>query len=332
MNRREFLKVVAGGGALVATSQLPSFGEDDPAVFARRGKWERLMVGYASVKAGATKPFSVLHISDTHLTAAYGNESTNRQRLARWRTVTFGGRQEEALWDSIAWAKEHADYILHTGDLIDFQSEANYDLARAAFFKAAKGSVPEWYGMHMLALGNHELSPEMWLGEDKCTCDDAWRAKYMPSVAKGFGRDDLSFAATVVNGVNFITLDDVFGTVSAAQVEKFHAEAKKGLPIVLCMHVPFMTDDLWLKTRRYWSNHGRKFRMSLEPVLEGDLRRQRGDRTTSEFIAYLKSERLLKGILAGHEHITMQDRFSPTAMEYLVGGNFMFHGEEVVIG
>ena len=41
------------------------------------------------------------------------------------------------------------------------------------------------------------------------------------------------------------------------------------------------------------------------------------------------SGQLLKGILAGHLHITVQDRFSPTAMQYVVGGNFMFHGQEI---
>ena len=45
---------------------------------------------------------------------------------------------------------------------------------------------------------------------------------------------------------------------------------------------------------------------------------------------YLKSEKLLKGILAGHLHFSVQDRFSPTAMEYVVGGNFLFHGQEIL--
>lgn len=27
---------------------------------------------------------------------------------------------------------------------------------------------------------------------------------------------------------------------------------------------------------------------------------------------------------------TMQDDFSPTAKQYLVGGNFMFHGQEIL--
>ena len=327
MNRRQF---IGGLGGLVAVSGLPGCKTTSDELFAKRGCFERLSIAYAHIHAGATSPFSVLHISDTHLTAAYGNESTNRQRLARWRTVTFGGRQEEALRDSIAWAKEHADYILHTGDLIDFQSEANYDLARAAFFKAGENGDPDWPGIHMLALGNHEYSPEMWLGEDKCTCDDAWRATYAPSVAKGYGRDDLSFAATVVNGVNFITLDDVFGTVSAAQVEKFRAEAKKGLPIILCMHVPFFTDSIWLAHEVFWRNR-EKFSEKTVAEVRGDLKRQREDPVTRDFLAYLKGEPLLKGILAGHLHINVQDRFSPTAMEYVVGGNFMFHGQHVLV-
>jgi len=320
---------LAGGGALLATSQLPSFGEDDPAAFPRRGTWERLQLGYVSIKAGATTPFSVLHISDTHLTAAYGNESTNRQRLARWRTVTFGGRQEEALRDSVAWAKEHADYILHTGDLIDFQSEANYDIARGAFFQKGKEGNPDWPGINAFAVGNHEYSPEMWLGEDKCTCDDAWRAKYAPPVAAGLKVDDLSFGSTVVNGVNFVTMDDVYGTVSAAQVARFKEEAKKGLPIVLCMHVPFFTEAIWKAHEVFWRNR-EKFSASTTFEARGDAKRQLEDAVTRDFIAYLKGEPILKGILAGHLHINVQDRFSPTATEYVVGGNFMFHGQHVL--
>ena len=66
------------------------------------------------------------------------------------------------------------------------------------------------------------------------------------------------------------------------------------------------------------------------PDARGDYLKQRTDVVTRDFIAYLKKEPLLKAILAGHLHITVQDRFSPTAMQYVVGGNFMFHGQEVL--
>ena len=48
------------------------------------------------------------------------------------------------------------------------------------------------------------------------------------------------------------------------------------------------------------------------------------------FIKYLQHEPLLRCILAGHEHITVEDQFSPTCREYLVAGGFLFHAMEVL--
>ena len=133
MQRRDFLKTLAGTGALIATSQLPSWGKDRPEVFPERGTWERLSLSYAVVKIGLERPFSVLHLTDSHLAAAYPEENEKKQRLHIRRTQTFGGRQEEALRDALDWAKDRVDYIVHTGDLIDWQSEENFDLVRKYF-------------------------------------------------------------------------------------------------------------------------------------------------------------------------------------------------------
>ena len=314
MDRRQFL---GGLGGLVAASALPAWA-DDPSVFPKRGKFERLELAMQHIEIGLKEPFSVLHISDTHLTAAYPHEPEAKQTLKRVRTQTFGGRQEEALADSLAWAKANVDYVVHTGDLIDWQSEANFDLVKKYFGGAMTGS-----------LGNHEYSPSMWLSVPKETKDESWKDLTRAKVASVYPFD-ISLQSQVVKGVNFVTLDDVFGSVVPAQVERFAAEVKKGLPIVLCMHVPFMTDKIWRLTQRFWSQSGKRFRNVQVPNPTGDYKVQNEDPTTRDFIAYLKTEKLLKGILSGHQHITMQDRFSPTAMEYVVGGNFMFHGEEVL--
>lgn len=314
-DRRQFLGCFGG---LVATAMLPDGLQDGQKVFASRGNWERLSISYARIDAGASAPFSVLHISDTHLTATYDREPKVKQELKRIRTQTFGGRQEEALRDSLAWAKLNTDYVLHTGDLIDWQSEANFDLVRKYFGAIALG-----------AMGNHEYSPSMWLGMEKETRDAAWREKSAAVLASAYPFD-ISFNAKAVNGVNFVMLDDVYGTVTAQQVVRFHAEVKKGLPIILCMHVPFFTDGLWLQASRFWRNYGKKFRFAAMPAPDGDLKRQREDRTTADFIAYLKGEKLLKGLLVGHEHINMEERFSPTAVQYCVGANFMFDAREIL--
>lgn len=316
-SRRSFFKRMAGAGALIATSQLPALAEDNPSVFPQRGQYERLVLNYVTVKIGLDKPFSVLHISDTHLSAAYPHEGPKKQTLRENRTECFGGRQEEALRDSLEWAKSHVEYIIHTGDLIDWQSEANFDLVKKYFGNQIIGSV-----------GNHEFSPDMWLSIPKDTRNEFFKdltRKHLQEVYPF----NITFQSQVVHGINFITLDDVYGYVTKEQVELFQKEVKKGLPIVLCMHVPFMTDDIWRATQRYWENHS-YFTDAAYPQPTGDYKVQKEDPVTRDFIAYLKTEPLLKAILTGHLHITIQDRFSPTAMQYVVGGNFMFHGEEVL--
>ena len=318
LNRRGFLNSAFAGGALVATARLPAFGKDDPSLFPYRGRYERLALGYATVRAGAMKPFSVLHISDTHLCEAYPEEGEKKQRLKDVRRKTFGGRQEEALRDSLSWAKANVDYVIHTGDLIDWQSRANFDLVKKYFGDSMFGS-----------LGNHEFSTDMWLSDPKETKDEAWKDRTRAQLAATYPFD-IALHSKVVNGVNFVTLDDVYGTVTAGQVERFRAEAEKGLPIVLCMHVPFFTYDIWLTTTKFWTRAEKKFDDATPPPPKGDYLRQKEYPVTRDFIAYLKTEPLLKAILAGHEHVMVQDRFSPTAEELVVGANFMFCGREIL--
>lgn len=318
MNRRDFIKSAFAGGALIATADLPSLAKDDPSLFPERGKYERLSLSYATVRVGAERPFAVLHISDTHLCEAYDDEGEITIKLREMRRQTFGGRQEEALVDSIAWARKNVDYILHTGDLIDFQSRANFDLVRKHFGDAMFG-----------ALGNHEFARHMWLAEEKEPKTEEWKDRTRAKLDEVFPFD-VVLHSQIVNGVNFVTLDDVYGTVTERQVERFRAEVAKGLPIVLCMHVPFFTDDIWRATTQFWARSGSRFGDAAVPPRKGDYQRQSEDPVTRDFIAYLKKEPLLKAILAGHEHVTIQDRFSETADEYVVGANFLFAAREVL--
>ena len=311
------MKTMAGTGALIATSQLPLIADDKPEVFPERGKFERLSICYATVEIGLEKPFTILHISDTHLTAAYPHESDKKQTLNVRRTKTFGGRQEEALRDSLAWAKQHVDYVVHTGDLIDWQSEANFDLVRKYFGDGLIGS-----------LGNHEFTSDMWLSDPKEEQTEEYK-DYSKEKLQSVYPFDISLQSQVVNGVNFITMDDVYGYVTKQQVKRFRKEARKGLPIVLCLHVPLYTDNIWRATYRFWKAES-KMESGELPQVTGDFKRQLEDPVTSGFIEYLKKEPLLKCILSGHQHISVEDQFSPTCREYVTGSNFLFHGREVI--
>ena len=319
MNRREFLRGgVAAAGGLVASASLPALADNDPALFDSRGIFERLSLTYHHIHIGLQKPFSVLHISDTHLSEAYYNEGEDVVAWAAKRKRAFGACQEAALAASLKWAKDHADYILHTGDLIDFQSRANFDLVRKYY-----GQGANQFG----TTGNHEYQREPMVRGIRNTAE--YNATSRAELDAAFGFDTL-FSSTVACGVNFVCIDQSYGTVTPEQVERFRAEAAKGLPIVLCMHAPFMTPEIWLAECKFWRRSGARFTNAVAPDPAGDYKRQNEDPVTADFVRYLRSEPLLKGILAGHLHIAVEDRFSPTAMEYVVGGNFMCHGAEIL--
>ena len=95
------------------------------------------------------------------------------------------------------------------------------------------------------------------------------------------------------------------------------------------MHVPFYTDNIWRADHRYWNEAGKMESGDL-PEVTGDFKRQMEDPVTSGFVKYLKKEPLLKCILSGHLHISIEDQFSPTCREYVTGSNFLFHGREVI--
>ena len=310
-SRRELLRSAAGLG--LAASVVPLCGRASPS-----GSVRPLALDYARVDIGLEHPFSILHISDTHLTAVYPHETARRRKTAAERSAVFGGQQEAAIRASLDWAAKNDELVVHTGDLIDFQTEANLDLVRGIF-----GGKVRILG----TVGNHES----WGERDGDPPDGSAELRVINARALSAAYPfDLEFSNAIVNGVNFVLLDDSDGTVGESQVERFSAEVKKGLPIVLCLHVPIFTDWIFRATVRHWRFRNRKFRNDrVSPF--GDSKRQMEDKTTAEFIRYLKSERLLKGILAGHEHVSMSDRFSDTAMQYVVGGNYSFHATEILL-
>lgn len=317
-NRRGFLRRMALAGGVIATSQLPAWADEKVAELRKENRMRDLSFAYGVVNIGLETPFSVLHISDTHLAEAYSHESDKKQKLKANRMDTFGYGQEQALALSLSWAKNNADYLVHTGDLIDWQSEANFDLVRKYF--GGEGIIG--------CVGNHELVPDMWLSDPKEEHTEAFKDLTRSKVQAAYPFD-VRFQSTVVRGVNFITLDDIYGYVTQEQVDRFKDEVKKGLPIVLCMHVPFMTDNIWRATIKWWQVKG-KLKSGAVPKATGDFEVQQTDPVTRDFIRYLKKQKLLRAILTGHEHITVQDRFSPTCTEYVVAANYLYHVEEIL--
>ena len=187
--------------------------------------------------------------------------------------------------------------LLHTGDLIDFTSKANYDAVVEHF--AGRDSF--------VCAGNHEFVPYFWETDKE---DAAYKAKSYAATQANFP-NDLTFAARVVNGVNFVAIDDVFYYTTERQAELFEREVAKGLPIVLLCHVPLYSPELFKVAFKKWRTAAYLCGVPdgmMSRYRKRQVEQQRADKTTMDFVSRLRSEPLLKAILCGHIHTTASRR------------------------
>ncbi len=273
-----------------------------------------------TINVGASKPFGAVQVSDTHITRADSRDNERKQLLAGARRWFPWG--EYYLDEAVRTAKARGDLLLHTGDMIDFVSEANLDQVEGRF------AGNDWF----TAAGNHEYS--QYVGEAKE--DEAYKQQSYARVQKSFP-NNLKFASRVVNGVNFVAVDDVYYNFTEEQLELFKAEVAKGLPIVMMCHVPLFTPELYKFNMKETNNSCAyltgvpekltktyKGGMNAKPGEEWRRRSQQQftDNPTAEFIAYLKEQKLLKAILCGHLHRFFKEQFSPTARQYVCSATY----------
>lgn len=330
MNRREFLEQLAGWSGIIWAANLPEKALAE--VTRQTGNVQSLNIQSITIPIGLPQPFKVLHISDTHLVRVDGRDDELKRKLAALRYDKYRWA-EHCLNAAIEYAKDHHMPLVHTGDMYDFITEANLDLT-ASYFKSAN-----W----ITAVGNHEFN--IYLQE--APHDQAYKEKSIKEVQSAFP-NNIEFSSQVINGVNFISLDNSFFKISEKQWELFEKETARQLPMVLLCHIPFYTPEhcrfnlgetfrvgnMVGAPREVTDTYKGKQGSSYTDVdKNGEWRKfrlsQRADKTTLEFYHWLKENTLLKGILCGHCHHFYQERFSPTAIEYCVGANFRGDAYEV---
>lgn len=335
MDRRDFIKVsgaAAAGFALTGCAPKADVSPKGPLVASRQQYRERITRDVApydpleikeiTVKIGLEKPFDVMHVSDTHIARADARDNERKVMLAS-RRGQYMNAGEHYLDEAVHIARENGMYLMHTGDMQDFVSEANLDAT-------AKHMIDDdWF----VCAGNHEYS--QYVGEAKE--DEAYKQQSYDAVRAAFP-NDLRFASRVIGGVNFVAVDDVYYNFTERQLEQMKAEVAKGLPIVMLVHVPLYTPEFYADEMASNDNKcayltGVPLELTetydpgtvYPPGEEWRYRKvqQRSDAATLEFVAWLREQPLLKAILAGHMHRFFEERFSPSAMQYVVGATYL---------
>lgn len=331
-DRRSFL--LAGAGAALSGAAGGCTGPSPDVASGRRtdltGRFEGfkpLDLRRIRIEVGARRPFKAVQLTDSHFVRVDASENDPRKLSLSAMRLGMMGYGEHYTTEAMAFARRENALLLHTGDMIDFVSNANLDLVRRYFGSA------DWF----VAAGNHEYS--RYVGEARE--DAAYKAVSFERVQAAFP-NDLVFASRTVNGVNFVALDDNYYKITEKQLALMEKEVAKGLPIVLMCHIPF---HLPLHYAEMMKKTGGRcpyetgvphslvdtWKAPERPLAEGEEWRDcrvshRADAATLEFIAYLKTQPLLKAVLCGHTHRFWQERFSPSSVQYVSAATYQGGG------
>jgi len=261
---------------------------------------------------GLPQPSRVLHVTDSHISLCDERDqkwlegaAKSREHFAKYHVEATGRTSytEKTFAETIASFKEQQiDLIALTGDIVQLPSKACVDFT-ASTLKAS--GIPWLY-----TAGNHDWN----FGNGYCS--DELRQQWWPAL-QALHDGEPAASARVVNGLNFIAIDDSNYQITAEQLAFTKQQLGKGLPSVLLVHIPLSLPTLRPPTVARWNS----------PILIGDPdwspepRTKWGthadDAETLEFIRVLSTSPNLAAVLCGHIHFPHADNINPRAMQYV---------------
>lgn len=269
-------------------------------------KYKDITIDEATIKIGITAPIQFFHITDSHI--AYSDKDAPNQR---WKDFGSTPQSAEIYFNQAAdYCRKNNIFMLNTGDAIDFLSQANFD-----FLDNSTQELDYLY-----AAGNHDF----------CHCvgdateNKPYKERNIKKVAPHI-KSNLYFDSKTVNGINFVTLDNSYYTLSNCQIQMLKAEAAKGLPIILGMHVPLYVPQLAQKTL---SESGCTYLINTPTEIVEKFKdpyrrfQQEADEETVRAVDYIINEPLIKAVICGHTHERHDEALKSGVMQYVGEAGF----------
>jgi len=245
---------------------------------------------------GVPMPFSFIHFSDTHLTEATATElaaAGAEGRALHEKRVKILGRNARSFAAVLARIRETGTFAVNTGDLLDYVTEGGLTAAAAQ------------QGLDILTTpGNHETTA---LDPTKKPKGKAMFGALGAKIEEAYGCR-LPVEAQTVKGVRFVAFDNA-GVSRYRMVEALEAlkrEFAAGLPTVLCCHFPLYSPELLAYLRKGSKPKPARAWMMLGEEVEGVAPKPE----EKAIIDFLKAQKNLKAVLAGHLHGFWQGMFN----------------------
>lgn len=236
---------------------------------------------------GLGRELSFLHVTDVHI--AFDDEGDTRGRFR------YFPHAPEYFRKIAEYAAKNGLVMLNTGDFLDFLSHKNLEFADKYLLPTDT----------VYAAGNHDFCHYVGLAKE----DHEYKQEHMKISAPHLP-NNLCFYSRMIDGVNFVTLDNSYYLISDGQTELLRAEAARGYPIILGMHVPLFSEaqaEIVLAEGNkcaYLVGAPEEYLSAYPP--ERRLQ-QMPDAATLRAIEYIKNETMIKAIIAGHTHLNFED-------------------------
>ncbi len=262
------------------------------------------------IHIGLPKPLHALVIADTHLLFADGRDTKRcfdncMKRIGEFEFINVG-RNLPYFLEALLECQKNNYLLLHCGDLLDFCSAANIEVATRLL---ELSGVDYFY-----CSGNHEFSycPGM---KELLTPEE--EAHIHETVEHAF-KNEITYGSRVIGGINFVAVYNGHQRFEERALPFFEEQVAKGLPIVLLMHDPVCAPHL-LDFLRNAEGNSTSYLIGADDMPL--------DPPTAAMLERLQNEPLLKAILAGHvhPHANVVDQFG-SATEVLVGGAYYGYG------
>ncbi len=251
---------------------------------------------YSTVTVGLEESFTVLHVTDTHLTFTSISDSKELQEQGKKRSKRFGYVQENKLTYAVNMARIRKMMICHTGDLTDFLSDSN--LAKARDFLNHTDCI--------FTPGNHDVADG----------DSEARARLQATVPYS-----IDFYYTEYRGVYFVALNNSDHRITAEQLLQLQDVVREEKPVVLLLHVPLYTPDLY---ERSMQDGDSAYLMAVPEEYTAKYpadryESQKADKSTQDAYDYIVSQSYIKCILAGHLHFEYETTVGDYHIPQIVG-------------
>lgn len=271
---------------------------------------------HATIKAtGITKGFTVMQISDSHISVIDSAESAYYKFSARMDKAYINpkhylseeqGTRMGHFLEIIQKAKEsNVDLIALTGDILNNPSKSTFSFV----FEALETSGIEY----VYTSGNHD-----WHYEGMEGTADELRKQWIEETLKPLYQDkNPLYYAQEKAGINFVVIDNSTYQINQEQLEFFKAELKNNKPTVLLCHIPIYTGIAGEKVNtcgdpKWGHDADRNFETErrLRWPKSGNLP------STTEFVAEVNSAPNLMAVLCGHTHRAKVDTLQNNLLQY----------------